>query len=65
MNYLYYSPRKRFWRYVITYSLSILFVLISLAISLFLLRWKNSVDPTDVNMNFLITLVNAIAIFIL
>ena len=56
---------KRFWRYVITYTISILFVLASLVISLLLLRWKNSIDPKNTNMNFLVTLINAIAIFIL
>ena len=65
MNFLYYSPRKRFWRYVISYTISVVFVLASLVISLLLLRWKNSIDPTDTNMNFFITLINAIAIFIL
>ena len=65
MNYLYYSPKKRFWRYVISYTISIIFVLASLVISLLLLRWKNSIDPKDTGMNFLITLINAIAIFIL
>ena len=65
MNFLYYSSMKRFWRYVITYTISILFVLASLVISLLLLRWKNSIDPKNTNMNFLVTLINAIAIFIL
>lgn len=65
MNYLYYSPKKRFWRYVITYTISLLFVLASLVISLLLLRWKNTIDPKDLNMNLLITLINAIVIIIL
>ncbi len=64
MNILYYSPAKRALRYLLTYSLSIIIVCLSVATSLAILLWKKSLSATDVNMNYVVTLVNTIQIVV-
>ena len=64
MNVLYYSSKKRFVKYLASYSISFLIVILSVGCSLAILMWKNSVDPTDLTLFYLITIINAIQIIV-
>jgi hypothetical protein len=64
MNVLYYPTRKRLMKYLLTYSISLLIVIASVATSLAILMWKKQIDESDVFMNYVVILVNAIQIFI-
>ena len=60
MNILYYSKTKWFFKYMLTFTISLIIIIASVATSLAILWWKKSIDPADQAANLGVIIINTI-----